>query len=88
MKAPEDLFEQVYTEKFLIALQSKASAGEKSLVVDCSDCMAMSAYTISRLVNLNKQLKNDGGKLEITRLKPDLRELFKLLHFDELISVS
>jgi anti-anti-sigma regulatory factor len=88
MKAPEDLFEQVYTEKFLIALQSKAGAGEKTLEVDCSECLAMSAYTISRLVSLNKQLKNDGGKLLITSLRPNVRELFKLLHLDELLSVS
>ncbi len=88
MKAPEDLFEQVYTEKFLIALQYKFSSGEKNLEVDCTDCLAMSAYTVSRFVNLNKQMKNDGGQLLISNLKPNIRELFKLLHLDELFSVS
>ncbi len=63
--------------------------GECRLVeLDCSAIRFIDSDGMGTLVSLNKRLALQDGKLRLSQLTPVVRQLLRLLHFDELFELT
>jgi anti-anti-sigma regulatory factor len=88
MKAPSELFESSSTELYLSEIQRRISAGEKKIELDFSDCQAVSAYTIARLISLQKEHRSSDTKIALVKVQTDIKDMIKALHLDKLLVIS
>ena len=88
MKAPQELFESSSTEMYLSEIQRKISSGERKIDLDFSECKSLSAYTVARLISLQKDNEGSATKITLIQVKPDIKAMLKALHLDKLLVIS
>ena len=88
MKAPSELFESSSTELYLSEIQRRISGGEREIELDFSECRAVSAYTMARLISLQKENKSSDTKISLIQVNTDIKDLIKALHLDKLLVIT
>ena len=88
MKAPQELFESSSTELYLSEVQRNISSGERQIELDFSQCKSVSAYTIARLISLQKDNEGSDTKISLIQVKPDIMAMLKALHLDKLLVIN
>ena len=85
MQAPQELFESSSTEIYLSEVQRKISSGERKIELDFSQCKSMSAYTVARLIALQKENQGSETKISLLNIQPDIKAMLTALHLDKLL---
>jgi ABC-type transporter Mla MlaB component len=88
MKAPQELFESSSTELYLSEIQRKISSGERKIDLDFSQCQAISAYTLARLISLQKENEGSETKITINQMQTNILSMIKALHLDKLLVIK
>jgi len=57
-------------------------------VLDCTELDYISSAGLGLLFGTHKRLVGSGGGLRLTNLKPHIRELFAIAHFDSIFQID
>jgi anti-anti-sigma factor len=57
-------------------------------VLDCSELDYISSAGLGLLFGTHKRLVGSGGGLRLVHLKPHIRELFAIAHFDSIFQID
>ncbi len=71
--------------EYLTALVD-SEAGIK-LLLDFSNVEHLSSAVLSMLINLNKKVHEQGGKLKMANIKPQIYEVFKITRLNTLFDI-
>lgn len=75
----EQLYDQNRCDELFNSITAKISSGVTSVVLDMSECRALSAYGLNTLVDASEQL---NGALELKNVNRELRELMAMTFLD------
>jgi anti-sigma B factor antagonist len=59
-----------------------------STVLDCKELDYISSAGLGLLFGTHKRLSTQGGGLRLINLKPHIRELFAIAHFDSIFQID
>ncbi len=63
------------------------SEGGIKLLLDFENVEHLSSAVLSMLINLNKKVQQNGGKLKLANIKPQIFEVFKITRLNELFEI-
>lgn len=77
----------------LDAVQAEKQAGAFAALagrctLDCAELDYISSAGLGLLFGTHKRLLGDGGGLRLVHLKPHIRELFAIAHFDSVFQID
>ena len=60
---------------------------DKSILLDFSGVEYISSACLRTLLTLTKKIKEDGGKIAITSVKENVKQIFKVSGFDTILEI-
>lgn len=65
-----------------------ASEENASLLINFDNVSFFSSAAINKLIVLEKQIRANGGKLRLCRLRPEVRDLFSYTNLDQMFEID
>lgn len=65
----------------------KARRGQR-IVLDFTDAQYVASQVLGKLINLKKRVLQEGGKLRLRNLHPDLKEVFRICRLDQVFDIE
>jgi anti-sigma B factor antagonist len=69
------------------AIQAELDAGHPRLVIDATNLTYISSAGLGVLISFISQIRQQGGDLKISALKPRVRQIFEILGFQTIYDV-
>ena len=82
------LFEQEACDKLAYTIRKQLSFGNKDLVVDLSQCKAISAFGVGQLIEFNNSVKSQSGNLTFVGLRKDMKDIMGALLLDQILTLK
>lgn len=58
------------------------------IVLDFADAQYVASQVLGKLINLKKRVLQEGGKLQLRNLHPDLKEVFRICRLDQVFNLE
>lgn len=68
-------------------LRKAAPARQWRLVIDLSDVTLLASMGLGLLVTLHKEASNNGGRVAICGLRPEIVQLLKVTHLERVLKI-
>ncbi len=72
---------------FEAAVAPLMQSDTKELLVECKDLEYISSSGLRQLLMLQKNITGKGGKLQIRGLRPEIKEIFDLTGFSNILTI-
>ncbi|WP_028306488.1 STAS domain-containing protein [Desulfitibacter alkalitolerans] len=69
------------------ALNDIIDRGSKKIIVNLHDVNFLDSTTLGILISALKKIKNKGGEICITRLQPNVEEIFELTRLNKIFTI-
>lgn len=69
------------------ALNEIIDKGSKKIIVNLHDVSFLDSTALGTLISALKKIKNKGGEICITRLQPNVEEIFELTHLNKIFKI-
>src|SRR5215468_3097249 len=73
--------------EFLRAKERLAESGKRKVIVDCSQMPYLDSTALNFLVGLYTTAKDAGGKLILCGINARMRDVLRITHLDEILSI-
>jgi len=83
----EKVVDPAKVEKMGTELLSLADDESKKLLLNFENVRFFSSAAINKLIVLEKRVREQGGKLRLSNLRPEVKDLFSLTNLDSLFSI-
>jgi hypothetical protein len=85
MNSPQELYDPVCSERFFVMLYSQLNNGEKDVTLDFNCLQALSAYSLTRILEIERELVQREGSLSIKGASGTIRSLFEMFQLSNLL---
>ena len=82
------LYEQSASDQLSGAVRKQLGIGNKSLVIDLSQCKAISSYGVGQLIALNNSVKSQSGTLTFVGLRKEMKDIMAALLLDQILTLK
>ena len=82
------LYEQAACDKLSWVVRKQLDLGNKLLVINLSQCKAISAYGVGQLIGLNKSVNAQSGNLSFKGLQKEMKDIMGALLLDQILTLT